>query len=130
MAEMIKMEDYRSKDGNIDWSSYYKAQTDAGEKCYECGKYIFNMFKRDYIARREKCKECNLLETNSDEVNHHSFIRCPKCRATMNIHNFESYELHNDGEHEIMCQECEHEFEIRTDIEYSFSSPELIKPKK
>jgi len=123
------MEDYRGTDGNIDWSLYYKAQKDAGETCYECGQYIVNVLKRDFIPHRQKCKNCESMESDPREISHHSFIRCPKCKATMIVSDLESYRLYNDGEHEIMCQECEHEFEIRTDIEYSFNSPELIKPK-
>lgn len=113
----IQMEDHRGEDGNIDWTSYKKAQKANGEYCDKCGSHI--MFGgKGYTTY---CHQCNGLYDKSTLV-HNSLIRCPKCM--MNFSAFEcDYELMSEGEHSVNCIECDHFFEVTTSIQYTFHSP-------
>lgn len=61
------------------------------------------------------------------EVSHGDYIRCPACGSRIVVHDGDSYELLSDGEHEVMCNECEFEFEITTDVTYAFTSPARLE---
>lgn len=118
---MISFKDYEGADGKIDWKSYRKAEVAAGERCYECGGII--IFGHGY---RTKCAECRSLEEDRGEVCNSHSARCPKCRHVMNVSNCDLYRLYEEGDHEITCQSCEHDFEVITVVQHMFRSPALI----
>ena len=117
------MEDYRKEDGKIDWQAYRQAEIDIGERCYKCGEFIL-LFTRENKTQ-SLCGACIDLLKN-DEVSHHSYVRCPKCQDITNVFGSERYELYQEGEHEVSCSECDCDFEVRTDVEYKFTSPKVI----
>jgi hypothetical protein len=120
---MIKTETFRTDDG-IDWKAYEAAQVAAGERCKSCGKY-FSPLPWPTPGPRE-CYGCIEL-TKIPEVSHHSKVRCPACRHTWDVG--ESEDLYSEGEHSVYCHECNHEFEVTTNVSYEFVSPELETPE-
>jgi DNA-directed RNA polymerase subunit M/transcription elongation factor TFIIS len=118
---VIQMDDYKGADGRIDWTAYRRAQVDAGESCRKCGSFI--VFSKGYPTT---CHDCDRLEEESGEVVHDSSVRCPKCRRVMNVHDSEFWDLYEEGEHEVSCRSCDHEFTVSSRVSYSFESPELL----
>lgn len=68
------------------------------------------------------------MSDDDDKVSHSSYIRCPKCGETMETGDW--YEIMEDGEHEVYCDECNHKFTISTSIDISYTSPKRLKDKK
>jgi hypothetical protein len=120
---MISFTDFKDEKGNIDWNAYRKAQVDEGDSCDKCGSYIF--FGKGY---RQTCASCRALATNTGEVHHKYFIRCPKCDHLEDVRD-DYYTLFAEGEHEVFCSLCDHKYEISTHIEFEFKSPPRI-PKE
>ncbi len=123
---MIQLDDYRDANDRIDWPAYRHAQVSAGESCRTCGHFI--LFSN---GGPTQCGSCDSLTSDKDEVRHSDFIRCPKCKESMSVHDEMSvhddmYRLYEDGSHEMSCQNCDHDFEIVTHVTYSFESPALI----
>lgn len=118
MPPLTKLEDHRKEDGRLDWESLKRAETANGERCSECGSHI--LFPKGY---RVKCQPCARLTNDDGEVKHESNIRCPACGYYWNPANSDYYELFADGEHNVGCHECGHEFTITTYVSYSFKSP-------
>jgi DNA-directed RNA polymerase subunit RPC12/RpoP len=116
---MIRIADHIGPDGRVDWDAYRAAQRANGDRCFVCGATI--LFGPGHLDR---CNACKALDEDRDEVTHDDFVRCPKCRHTMNVR--EEYDLFQDGTHELACDECGHEFEVTTVVSYSFRSPELL----
>lgn len=123
---MVSINDFKKPDGDIDWKAYRKAQVDAGENCYSCGSYI--VFGRMH-GGPQQCRECRDFITQDSSVQHNSRVRCPKCRASLDVHNSEYFELYSENEsgHDIMCIECDHKFRVEVRVTYTFTSPELLK---
>lgn len=120
---MIHLKDFEDEKGKIDWKAYNKAEEDAGERCYKCGSHI--IFAKGF---RTICYSCSKA-TDSEEFDHDCFLRCPKCKETWNPDDTEDYDVYADGEHGVICPECNNEFEITTSVSYSFTSPELVGEK-
>jgi hypothetical protein len=120
---MINPDDFKKADGYIDWDACNKARVEAGEKCYKCGGFIVSFSNKN--KSRQLCSQCESLE-EKDEVDHDSLIRCPKCKASWDISEHEDYHLYEDGEHDVTCYDCNHEFKVTTNVSYSFTSPELL----
>jgi uncharacterized C2H2 Zn-finger protein len=118
------MSDFEDKKGKTDWNAYHKAQEEAGERCPKCKAFMLGLFKK---SSKSFCQSCISLISDEKTVDHHIFVRCPKCQMTMDVYYYQFENLHMEGEHKIMCQECEHEFEVTTEVQYTFTSPELIK---
>jgi len=118
---MVRMDDYKTESGSIDWKSYREAQVQAGERCVDCGAYMFS-FRASEGAR--SCNECRDLLATA-KVNHSRYVRCPKCGHKFNPSESECYELYEEGEHEVFCDECEHDFTISTHVSYNFESPAM-----
>lgn len=118
---MLLFDDYRKEDGNVDWKAYRAAEVAAGERCYQCGGSI--MFAKGY---RTSCLNCQGMDSNKGKVRHDSLIRCPKCGATTQTDGRWEEGIHADGEHDVMCYECDHTFTVTTYVSYSFESPERL----
>lgn len=121
---MVNSDDFKKEDGYTDWEAYHKAEEDAGERCYKCGAY--NFFAS---GSKRLCGQCSKIE-ESDKFDHDSFVRCPKCKRTWNPGEEDDYEVYADGQHDICCGECGHDFEVSTNVSYSFESPELLEEDK
>ena len=121
---MVSISSYKDEKGEIDWKAYRQAQIDQGDKCYKCETYI--SFGKGY---RSLCHECMSLN-NKEETSHSSYIRCPKCKTTWEPRDSDDFEFYTDGDHEVTCSECDHEFQITTYVSYTFHSPELIEEPK
>lgn len=122
MAEMIEMDAYRGADGQIRWNEYEKAKTANGERCTQCQCFVYPP-----KGHPTKCVSCETIGNQPGEVSHEKLIRCPKCQDTFSPGDREAYELYSDGTHEVTCGECDHEFQVRTWVSYSFDSPALIQ---
>lgn len=107
-----------------------KAKQATGENCYRCGSWILTIGKAPGFRRL--CYDCKQVDGEGELINS-KFIRCPKCRHSWGPFDSEdSFEqrIFDDGPHDIYCPHCEHEFEISTNVSYSFNSPELIKEEE
>lgn len=122
---MVRMEDYRGTDGHIDWTALRKAEIAAGEKCPRCGTYMSNLWEvRNY---EHLCSQCSSLDDNKEEISHDSIIRCPNCKESWDVGEGEDYQCYEDGEHDVCCSSCGHDFIVSTSVSYSFTSPALVE---
>lgn len=109
----------------VNWEAYRKAQIAAGEKCTQCGGFILP--GKGYPT---KCAPCAQLESSPEEVQHHKEARCPACGETFDVfeHNQETEgNLLHDGDHEVSCPNCDHNFNITTVVDWTFRSPARIQ---
>jgi len=61
-----------------------------------------------------------------EEVDHHERLRCPACGRTWRVDaDSEGYDIYEEGDHDVCCPGCEHEFWVRTAVECTFTSPPL-----
>ena len=120
---ITSIDDHRKPDGSLDMNSYNKAMIANGEICTECGGYI-TTFGNGHPGRCRQCKDAD----SQQELTHDKYIRCPKCGRKWDPYESEQYEILSDGEHSASCVECGHEFQVTTDVSYSFTSPERITP--
>lgn len=105
------------------WKQKRKAEIDSGEYCYRCRKWIFCLKAPGY---QRLCSSCRAVDESTDEVVHDSLIRCPKCGDQRQAYGGDNYDLLTKGEHDVMCHECEHEFEVSTYVIRKFKSPKRI----
>jgi DNA-directed RNA polymerase subunit RPC12/RpoP len=112
----LKMQDYE-KEGKVDWKAFRKAQIQFGEICMSCGTYLFA--KEGPV----ECYSCKELNSDKSSITHSRKLRCPKCRHTWDVADDWEMDIWSEGEHDIYCPECEHEFEITTYVNYEFKSP-------
>ena len=115
---MISIEAYTNDEGRTDWEAYRAAQLQAGEYCMSCGAGI--VFPK---GQPTTCGECRWMAAEEGEVCHGGRLRCPACRHQWDVADFDVFDLYEEGRHEIMCPECEHEFTVSTDVSYTFTSP-------
>lgn len=118
---ITRIDDF-DKDGKINWTEYHKAQLQNGDICTECGAYI--VWSKGVPS---KCSMCRGLLDEKGEVNHEKRVRCPKCGYTWDPRKSEDYQLFENGTHNVSCCECDHDFEVTTDVSYTFTSPERLK---
>lgn len=116
---MIKHTDYTKENGDTDWTAYRKAQIDVGERCYQCKNFI--VFE---TGHRSLCSECKKFQNDGNKVTSSNYYRCPKCGNRQEM--TDQYEFYNGGEHNVMCNECEHEFTVTTWVTLTIESPELM----
>lgn len=43
----------------------------------------------------------------------------------MEVCHLDNYTLYEDGDHDVFCEDCGHEFMVTTYVSYSFCSPGL-----
>lgn len=127
---MIDFDKLRKPDGSLDVEAYGAAtaadradRTAKGELCQErgCGRFI--IWAKGYP---QTCAPCKALD-EPGALDHPGEIRCPKCGAHWSPSDSEDYDVYNDGDHEVTCSGCGHDFEIQTSVTYSFRSPERTK---
>jgi hypothetical protein len=122
---ITSISDHKLADGTLNWESYRLAQKANGEICSKCGGYTSIFGGKGHP---DQCPSCKSMDEPS-EATHHSTIRCPACGHQMDVRDMERGELYEDGEHDVTCNECEHEFEVSTSVSFSFESPARVAPK-
>lgn len=117
---MLRMQDFEVE-GRVDWDAYQKAQVDAGEKCQECGEYIFASHGPT------TCRDCRSLRVGQEEVTHNNSVRCPECRHVFGVLGGGVNDPHiaYDGDSAATCEQCEHRFTVRVDVSRRYTSPPL-----
>jgi hypothetical protein len=118
---MIDMKQFEDENGKLDWKAYRHAQVMAGERCSRCGAYIVSVFRK--IEGPAECAECKNL-TEKGEVSHSTLLRCPECSNSWKPEEQDDYHVYEEGEHEVTCYDCDHSFEISTQVSFEFTSPE------
>jgi DNA-directed RNA polymerase subunit RPC12/RpoP len=117
--KFTSFDDHRRPDGGVDWDSYRAAQRRNGERCIDCGGSI--LFGSGHP---EKCGDCKSVD-EPGELRHDRFIRCPYCGNKERVADTEQYHLYEEGEHEVVCSECDKDFEITTLVSFRFTSPAM-----
>lgn len=120
MADFVKMDDHRKEDGKLNWATYEAARKANGESCQRCGQMI--IWPKGYPSY---CGSCQRIDKDGTAVHHESLLRCPKCRHQWEVYDSDEYGIYSDGQHDVSCPVCCHDFEITTYVSYSFESPEL-----
>lgn len=127
---MLDFEKCRLPDGAFDHKKYdeLRKQENAerkakGELCQLPGCNRFIVYSQGHP---QICSDCKALD-KPEELDHPSDIRCPKCGHHWSVWETDDHELYAEGEHDVKCDRCNHEFMIVTEITYSFESPERIK---
>ncbi len=108
---MKELSDYRQR---------HAQEVEEGKWCCKCNAFL--LFSHGFP---ERCADCQKID-KPDELRHDHFVRCPKCKSTWQPYEHEEYEVFEEGQHEICCQECDHSFEVETWIQYTFTSPPII----
>lgn len=109
-------------------SAEYANQVAAGERCEDCGQWIF---KSSPSTGKAKCYGCRQFVTTTKDVTHESRLRCPHCRHSFDaVADGDDCERCAEGEHSVCCPECERDFSIYTTIRFSYKSPELEQPNE
>jgi len=121
---MIKMEDHEDEHGKLDWKAYGAAQVANGDICSRCRSYVTALG----VGHPRECYDCQALD-KPEEVTHNDTVRCPDCGYTWGAHGGDDYDHLGDGEHNMMCPDCDHEFEISTSVSWSFTSPARLEKK-
>jgi len=120
---MIKINDFIDKSRVVQWAQYKKAKRDAGEECYKCSGFI--PYHYTATPGPAMCGSCKNLENNPGQVFSERLVRCPTCSHQQEIDTYDDYSVYEEGEHEVMCNNCEEEYTISTSITYTFKSPRL-----
>lgn len=118
---MADFRDFKREDGSIDWRAADAADIADGSHCYQCRSYI--VWSK---GTRALCSDC-ASATEDKELSHDKFLRCPKCRNLWDPWEAEDYGVLTDDTHEVYCTECDHKFEVSTTVQYTFTSPPMIK---
>ena len=119
------IDEFKKDDDTIDWQALEEARIKSGEACSQCKSFI--LFP---TGTETKCGNCQEFDESKESVEHGTLVRCPSCKHQWDIERYFSsnaeYDIFEEGEHNIICPECEHEFEVTTKILRSYISPELI----
>lgn len=123
---MESLDKFMKADGTIDHEAWGAArdherriQRENGTTCLECGNYIS---LSQPSGHPERCSDCKAVD-KPEKLRHPSKFRCPKCGVSDGIGDSDHYELYEEGEHEVSCAECGHDFKVSTSVSYTFTSP-------
>lgn len=50
--------------------------------------------------------------------------KCPHCGETYSIEAHEAYQLLSEDSHDVTCGECDRDFQVSTNVSYSFNTDE------
>jgi len=118
-VKRVNFKDYTDEDGSIDWDACRVAEVANGQRCSSCGTFILMP-----SGHSTTCSACTSLTHDKEHVYHEARVRCPKCGEVWNPWETEDFQLMQEGEHNVQCDQCDHEFEVSTSVTYSFQSPE------
>lgn len=128
---MAFLSDCKNPDGSTDWKRYHELEAkereerkNKGEICYRCSRFI--IWSKGYPQSCDGCKDIEKRE----ELRHDSKVRCPGCGHNWSVGDGDQYELYEEGEHEVSCDNCDLKFEITTYVSHTFISPERLKEPK
>lgn len=109
--------DFRDENGDVDWKLYDEYRVSVGLRCKTCNDLMWEIsgYPRD-------CGECRSLKEEDAGLSHSSMIKCPHCKSIMDVYENDYHELFEDGTHSIYCMNCDEEFQIRTDVSFTFNS--------
>lgn len=119
MPEYTKMDQFRNEDGSTNWPEYLKAQLKNGEVCTKCRTVLYPP-----TGSERMCSSCADLYSDTGEVSHDDYIRCPSCGGIETV-DFESG-VYDPGENKAYCPECGYEYTVQTEITFTFTSPPRI----
>jgi len=119
----ISYDDFRRKDGSIDWHALRSAEIGNGDICYVCGRFADIFGGKGY---RQKCNECTQMD-GSGELDHEKYLRCPRCGYHWDPYEAEDYKVFEEDSHEVWCEKCDFKFEVSTMVTYCFTSPPRLK---
>jgi hypothetical protein len=115
---MIKLDDFKRDNGDLDWAAYKQAQVSAGEICFKCRDSIYKNH-----GHASLCSSCEQMSVPNKDIYHNHFIRCPHCGQTQQP----NWEYHyEEGLHDVNCKHCNKEYEFTTIIERSFLSVKMV----
>jgi len=109
-------------DAKVKSSLEYAQQVAAGERCEECGQFVYPQ----QSGRPRKCYGCRMLAYSTEEVAHDSRLRCPHCRGRFDVDELETGLF--EGRHSVHCVHCERDFEVYTSVRFNYLSPKLEAP--
>lgn len=89
--------------------------------CDICESFSFQLTR----SGRQVCPDCLNIESSALHCDHNKMIRCPRCRHLINPYREEMHHAFNDGDHDIICPECQHQFKVAVSVEYTFTSPRM-----
>lgn len=124
---MIKLDDYRNDNGQVDFGKYIEAQKQVGERCTKCGTCIFGIkVAGEKLSGPTECISCKSLHLGT-QLWHETIIRCPYCRFEMNVNDGDLWEdgIFEEGDHEVFCVECDKKFTFTTAVSYTYKSPHV-----
>jgi len=87
-------------------------------KCKKCGGHEYNFFG----ANHDVCGDCREFSSEDDEVISYKNARCPKCRKSTDLTD---HQINGEGDLEVACGHCDHEFVVHVDITVSYTSPAM-----
>lgn len=120
---MLKMDQFIDEKGMFDLKKMREAQAAIGEICSNCwGLLIENLINPPAIPAPKLCVSCDNLANSDEEVMSDTFVRCPKCKEQISGRTFGG-----DGHYFVKCRKCNNEYEIKTDVHYTFTSPAMEK---
>lgn len=123
MSRRPRMDDYRRSDGTHDWDALRLAEVENGWNCWQCGQGTLRGGHG-----RTRCTDCLLLD-GAGEVMHPEFIRCPMCGGIWRP-VFDAHVSSRPGSHGVTCLNCDHLFEVTTEIRRAFVSPAMARPNR
>jgi uncharacterized C2H2 Zn-finger protein len=101
-----------------------------GTRCFRCKAYLPGWGLSSKPGYKKACYECAQIDT-PDEVRNCKFIRCPKCGHSFNPFDGDPGDFSNDilrdGESDVICGQCDHQFEVTTNVSYTWDSPPRIE---
>lgn len=100
------------------------ARVAKGEECSHCGRYMYSFFGN--VAGPRTCNTCN-TRTEPEPFESDRELRCPSCLEVWNPSDSEDHQVYEEGEHDVSCQDCEHDFIVSTVVSYDFTSPEAVR---
>jgi len=97
----------------------------AGEECSRCGRYLFTSIFNTRPPGPRQCSTCN-SRSEPEPFQSDSELRCPSCLDVWSPSDSEDYQVYEEGEHDVACQGCGHDFIVSTMVTYDFTSPEQV----
>lgn len=117
---MTSITDFVDENQRVNVGKYRQALRDAGEACNSCNGFISHPNGSPTV-----CYNCRTLSSREQMANDQC-VRCPNCGHEFNVwQHTDYYLLWDSGTHPVECTECNTQFDIQTQITYTFVSPAM-----
>lgn len=99
--------------------------------CKMCGKYdklawVNGRYCDDCFKLRNLVKIRKSIEEGEPNTFSSDYVVCPYCGNAISDEDLIDYpELYEDGEHELLCDECGKTFEVDTMVSYSWETQKM-----